>query len=282
MGKVKIFTDSTCDLTPALIQNHNISVVPLMVNFGEEIYRDGVDINTHDLYRKVDETKQLPKTSAPAPGVFQKAFEPFIEGGYDIVYISLSSHLSATYQNALLAAGMFDEGRVEVVDSLNLSNGIGILVMKAVDFAKEGFSAKEIAEKIKELTPKVETEFVIDTLEYLHKGGRCSAMQSLVGGLLKIRPAIKVVEGTMTPSQKFRGKREKALQGLLVSPLKDKDIMDKARVFVPHSHGEESAKYLKAKLEEVLDVEEIIITEAGCVISSHCGPNTVGIIYLKN
>ena len=283
MGKIKIFTDSTSDLPYELIERNNISIVPLGVSFGEELYKDGVDISTPELYKKVEEYKELPKTSAPAPGDFHKAFEKYINEGYHIVYISLSSFLSSTYQNSLLAAEMFPEGMVQVVDSRNLSTGIGVVVMKAVDFAKEGLEANEIATRLKELVPKVEAEFVVDTLQYLYKGGRCSAVQKFAGGLLKIRPAIKVVEGKMIPSQKFRGKRKKALEGLLKSILKDKGNIDIKRVFVVHSIGEEGANYLKERLEEELgEVKEVIITKAGCVISSHCGPNTVGIMYLRN
>lgn len=281
MRKIKLFADSTCDLSPELIKNNNISIIPLNVTFGDETFQDGVDINTQQLYNKVKDLKILPKTSAPAPGIFKAAFEPYIEDDYDIIYISLSSEISATYQNALLAAGMYPEGRVFIVDSRNLCTGIGILVMKAVDFINEGLNAQEISSKIKELTPKVETEFVIDTLEYLHKGGRCSSVQKFAGGLLKIRPAIKVVDGKIVPSRKFRGKREKMLNAFLQKAIDEKANMDKRRIFVSHSQGEESANYLKEKLEKELDVEEILITEAGCVISSHCGPNTVAIIYLK-
>lgn len=281
MNKIKLFTDSTCDLSPELIKDNNISIIPLNVTFGDDTYKDGIDITTSKLYEKVKELNQLPKTSAPPPGFIKEAFDPYIEEGYDIIYISLSSQISATYQNALLAAGMFPENRVFVIDSKNLCTGIGILVMKAVDFINEGLAAKEIARKINELTPYVEIEFVVDTLEYLHKGGRCSTVQKFAGGLLKIRPSIKVVDGKVIPAKKFRGKREKMLKGFLENTLKAKGNMDERRIFVSHSQGEESAKFLKERLEQELEVEEILLTEAGCVISSHCGPNTVAIVYIR-
>jgi DegV family protein with EDD domain len=278
--KIKIFADSTCDLSPELIEQHDIGIVPLNIIFGDDIFQDGVDITTKELYEKVEKYKCLPKTSAASPGVFKTAFEPYINKGYNIIYISISSELSATYQNAILAAGMFDEGRIEIVDSRNLSTGIGILVLNAVDLKNQGFTAKEIAQKISELTSKVETEFVIDTLDYLYKGGRCNSVQRFAGGLLKIRPAIKVIDGKMTPSKKFRGKREKVLDAFFDHVMGNVENIDKKRVIVTHSQGLESALYLKEKIAQKFDVEEILVTEAGCVISSHCGQNTVGIIYI--
>lgn len=281
VGKIKIFTDSTSDLSPELLQIHEIGVVPVLVTFGEESYKDGVEITTRELYKRVDEGGKLPKTAAPSPGDFVKAFCPHIEAGDDILYIALSSGLSSTYQSGLMAAAEFPEGRIECVDSLNLSTGIGLVVMKAVDFVKAGMGLQEIAKRLREeIVPKVETEFVIDTLEYLHKGGRCSGMQNLIGSMLKIRPVVKVVNGKMILAEKIRGKRERVLQTMLEHALADKDRMEPSRVFVTHSMGEEDAKVLKSELEKHLHVKEILITEAGCVISSHCGPNTVGILYV--
>ncbi len=282
MSKVKIFADSTCDLSRDLIESNNISIVPLYVSFDDNAYKDGAEIWTKELYSKVAEYDKLPKTSAPSPLDFINAFKPFVEEGKDILYIGLSSKLSSTLQNAKIAASEFPDAKIEIVDSYNLSTGIGLLVMKAVDLAKENLDVEEIARKIRELVPKVETAFVPDTLDYLHKGGRCSSLQALMGSVLKIRPIIKVVDGGMIVGQKARGKREKILDTMLENTLKDKDNMDIKRVFVTHTEGLEDATFLKKKLEKNLDVEEVIITDAGCVISSHCGPNTVGILYILN
>lgn len=281
VGKIKILTDSTSDLSPELIQKHDIGIIPIYVTFDEETYRDGVDMRAEDLFKKVEECGKLPKTAAASPGDFIKIFEPFIEQGDDIIYIALSSGLSSTYQNALMAAKNFPDGRIEVVDSLNLSTGIGLLVMKAVDYVKEGLSLQEVAARVRECVPKVETEFVIDTLEYLYKGGRCSAMQNIVSSMLRIRPLIKVVDGKMIVGDKTRGKRERALENMLERSLAHQDHMDLTRVFVTHTAGLSDAEFLKAELEKRIDAREIIITEAGSVISSHCGPNTVGILFLK-
>lgn len=280
MGKVKVFSDSTCDLPPHLVERHQIGIVPLYVLFNDKSYQDGVDITTPELYKAVEATGSLPKTAAPSPVDFIQAFQPHIDAEEDIIYIGLSSEFSATFNNARLAAQEFPAGRIEIVDSRNLSTGIGLLVMKAVDFASEGMDVHTIAKKIQALVPLVETEFIIDTLDYLHKGGRCSGTTRLVGNMLKIRPSIKVVDGKMVPAQKHRGSRKKALDGLLANAIKHKGNISPTRVFITHSISEDGP-YLKEKLLEQIDVEEIIITQAGCVISSHCGENTIGILFVK-
>jgi len=263
-----------------MLEKHEIGIVHLYVSFNEESYRDGLDITTEGLYEKVEQTGSLPKTAAPSPGDFIEAFKPHIDAGKDIVYIGISSELSATINNARMAAETFPPGRIEVVDSRNLSTGIGLLVMKAVDYAQEGLDASTIAQKVRELTPKVETEFIIDTLEYLHKGGRCSGVTRLVGSMLKIRPSIKVVDGKMIPAEKFRGTRAKALQGLLDNALANKEEMSPERIFITHSISEDGP-FLREELLKNTKVKDVIITKAGCVISSHCGRNTIGILYLK-
>ncbi|GIO31412.1 DegV family protein [Paenibacillus sp. VCA1] len=281
MPKVKIFADSTCDLPQEWIRDYGIGIIPLYVTFGDTTYRDGVDISVAELYAKVDKTGSLPKTAAPSPADFVQAFSPDIEAGRDIVYISLSSELSSTYQNALIAAEEFPEGKVTVVDSLNLSTGIGLQVMKAVKAAEAGKSAREIAELVTSVRPLVETEFVIDSLDYLYKGGRCSGMQNLVGSLLKIRPVIKVIDGKMTPAYKVRGKREKALEQMLNNALVNRDQMDPDLIFVTHSMADEDAQELKRILKEKTGASEVAVSDAGCVISSHCGAKTIGILYVK-
>ncbi len=280
MGKVKVFSDSTSDLPSDLIVQHQIGILPLYVLFNEVSYRDGIDITTPDLYKKVEETGKLPKTAAPSPGDIITAFKPHIDADEDIIYIGLSQQLSATLNNARLAALEFPEGRIEVVDSQNLSTGIGLLVMRAVDLAAEGLDIHIIADHIKAMVPKVETEFIIDTLDYLHMGGRCSGLARFVGSMLKIRPSIKVVDGGMIPAQKYRGTRVKALQGLLNTALADKDNISPERIFVTHSLSDD-APVLQEKLRKHTAAKEVLISQAGCVISSHCGPNTIGILYIK-
>lgn len=279
MNKVKIFTDSTCDLSKQMLDEYDITMVPLYVTFNDSSYKDTVDMNTADLYEKVNELGILPKTSAPTPADFIQAFKPYIEDGYDIVYIGLSSKLSSTIQNASLAAQEFPVGRIHIVDSLNLSTGIGILVMKAYDLVQEGLEAAEVTKLINEMVPKVRTAFTIDTFEYLYKGGRCSAMQGLIGGMLKIKPITKLIDGNILLYDKQRG-RKKALSVLLQEIDNDREAVDESRIFITHSFAEEAAAHLREELSNTQGFKNILVTNAGCVISSHCGKETIGIIYM--
>lgn len=281
MPQVKIFADSTSDLPADWIVKYDIGIIPLYVVFEDATYRDGIDITPEGLYRKVDAGGVLPKTTAPSPADFIDIFRPYIERGETIVYISLSSKLSATYQNALIAAEEFPRGRIHVIDSLNLCSGIGLLVMKAVRAAEQGKSAEEIAALIKQIRPLVDTEFVIDTLEYLYKGGRCSGMQNFIGSLLKIRPILKVIDGSIIPAYKVRGKKDKAVQKMLDNALANREAMDQDLIIVAHTLAEEEAQQLAAVLREQTGAREVAISQAGCVISSHCGPHTVAIMYTK-
>lgn len=281
MGNIKIFADSTSDLPPKLIQQYNIGIVPLYVVFDDQTFRDGVDLTPPELYEKVKQTGKLPKTAAPSPADFISAFGPHIESGDQIIYISLSSELSSTYQNAVIASDEFPEGQVTVVDSLNLSTGIGLQVLKAVKAVQAGQSVNDIVTMLNHIRPKVDTEFVIDSLDYLHKGGRCSGMQNFVGSLLKIRPVIKVQQGKMTPAYKVRGSREKALDQMLSNALSRTDSMDKETIIVVHTMAEQEAAAMSRLIKEKTGAKEVLLTDAGCVICSHCGPKTIGIIYLS-
>jgi len=281
LNKIKIFTDSTSDLSKGLVEENNISIVPLYVVFKEHMYKDGVDLTQKELYEKIRELDMIPKTAAPSPQDFVNAFKPYVDEGYDILFIGLSSKISATIQNANIAKNEFPDANIEIIDSLNLSSGIGLLVMKACDFRDEGMNLEEISNNIRQLVPKVRTAFVIDTLEYLHLGGRLSTMQSLLGTVLKIRPVIKMVDGELTVAQKGRGKMEKVVDLMLKKPLENATNIDTKRLFITHSQGDKFTNYLKEELDNNTKVENIHITNAGCVISSHCGPGTVGILYIE-
>lgn len=280
MGTIKIFADSTSDLPPNLISEYNIGIIPLYVVFNDHTFRDGVDLTPPQLYEKVSETGRLPKTAAPSPADFISAFTPSIEAGDQIIYISLSSELSSTYQNAVIASSEFPDGQVTVVDSLNLSTGIGIQVLRAAKAAQAGQTVSEIVTLLERIRPKVDTEFVIDSLDYLYKGGRCSGMQNLVGSLLKIRPVIKVQQGKMTPAYKVRGSREKALDQMVSNALSRAGQMDKETIFVVHTMAEQDAIAMAELIREKTGAREVLLSDAGCVICSHCGPKTIGIIYL--
>jgi DegV family protein with EDD domain len=274
---VHIFTDSTADLGKNLADQSGIHTIPLYVYIRDHTYADGVDITIEDLYQSVNETGQLPKTSAPTVIDFQQAFS--IAG--ESIFISLSSSLSATYQNALLAKNTLEQGKVHIVDSLNLSTGIGLLALKAADLRDQGLAAGEIAQRIEGLKPKVRTSFVIETLDYLYKGGRCSAMQSIMGSLLHIRPVIAVrPDGSLGVKSKTRGTRQKAFRAMLDDFTENLPQINLERVFVTHSGCVEDAEYLKGELLKIAPIQQIYITRAGSVIASHCGPATIGILYL--
>ncbi|WP_025689955.1 DegV family protein [Paenibacillus zanthoxyli] len=280
MPNVKIFTDSTSDMPQGWKKSYDIGVVPLYVVFEDATYRDGVDITPDEVYRKVTAAGALPKTAAPSPADFMNAFAPVIEEGRDIVYLSLSSALSSTYQNARLAAEEFPPGRVKVVDSGTLCGGIALLAVKAAKAALSGRSSGEIVSMLEQSRERLSTEFVIDTLDYLHMGGRCSGMQNVISSLLKIRPVLRLADGSIIPVSKIRGKKEKAVEQMLSHALPDIDRMDKELLIVAHTQAEKDAKFLVDALKEATGAEEIAVIEAGCVIGSHCGPNTVGMMYL--
>lgn len=283
MNKVAIVTDSTCDLNKDFIEENEIKVMPLYVNFGDVSYKDGVEINVPELYKKVEELKELPKTSAASVGDFMNVFNELLEQGYDIIYTGISASMSSTFQNARLAAEDELDKRIFVVDSKNLSTGIGLILMKMVKFRNEGLSAKEIYDRILEIVPKVRSQFAIERMEYLYKGGRCSALTALFGTILNIKPIIVVREGKMSVGKKPMGKMKRALDAMLDMLDKDKDNVDLDCIMITHSEANKSALYLQEELEKRYDKSIINQTNAGCVISSHCGAGTIGILYvLKN
>ena len=281
MAKIKLFTDSTCDLTDEILKKYDISVVPLYVHFNEDTYKDRIEITTEELYKKVDEYGILPMTAAPSPGDFYNAFKPFVDEGREILYIGISSLISSTVQNATIAKGDFEEAKIEIVDTFNLSTAEGLLLFKAVDMINQGMKLEEIGEALRAMTPKLRTSFVVDTLDYLYKGGRCSAVQHFFSSLLKIHPIIKIEEGKMTLGEKVRGKMEKALDLMIEDVLSRKGRIDSNRIFLPHSMAQSSVDYVIAVFEKELDNPEFIVSGTGCVVSSHCGKGTLGIIYME-
>ncbi|MDO3408822.1 DegV family protein [Saccharibacillus sp. CPCC 101409] len=281
MSTIRIFSDSTSDLPEEMKVRYGIEIVPLYVVFEDRTYRDGVDLTPQQLFDKVSQSGKLPKSAAPSPADFSRAFAPCIERGEQILYISLSSELSSTYQNARIAADDFPDGSVTVFDSLNLSTAIGIQVIRAARFAESGLGVEEIVHNLNRIRPELDTEFVIDTLEYLYKGGRCSGMQNLIGSLLSIRPVVKVIDGKMTPAYKVRGKREKAIDKMLQNFLANKDRLDEGPIFVVHAAAEQDALRIREVILRETNAAEVLLASAGCVISTHCGPSTVGVMYAR-
>ena len=212
---------------------------------------------------------------------FVDFFKPFIDDGYDLIVTGIGSTLSSSYQNAILAMQEFPEGRIEVVDSQNLSTGTGLLVCKMVDFRNQGDDVHEIARKVRELVPLVSAKFCIDRLDYLHKGGRCSGMTKLLAHFLNLHPIAKVIDGKLTVYKTPRGKYRKAVDAQIQEFLDDLPNIDLTRVFVTDSgHMDGESDYIIEELAKHMDRSHIIHTTAGCVISSHCGPKTVGILYI--
>jgi DegV family protein with EDD domain len=274
---VKIITDSTADLGGELAAEFHIEVIPLSVFIGGNLYQDGGELPPATLFELVGRTGELPKTAAPSLVDFEKAFDPHEE----CIYIGVSSQLSATLQNARLAQQNLSAGKVRIVDSLNLSTGIGLLALKAAELRDQGCSAQAIEDSLLASRSKVRTSFVVETMEYLHKGGRCTALQAIMGSVLKIRPVIEVrADGTMGVKAKARGTRQKALEVLLEDFEAHLPELDRSRVFVTHSGCDGDAAMLVEEINRIASPENVYITLAGSVISSHCGPDTIGILYM--
>lgn len=280
MNKVKIIVDSTSDLENDYIKAHDIEVIGLGVNFGEEKYTDRVDITNDMLYQKVNEKGMLPKTSAVPLMVLIDVFQKYIDLCYDIFYTGISVKMSSSNNNALLASKQFPEGRIIVFDSENLSTGIGLQVLKAVELRDQGKSIQEIKDALTIIRPKVRSQFMIETLDYLYKGGRCSSLSFFFGKKLGIKPIIRVKDGAMFVYKKAIGKSIKALNLLLDIFKKDLSNVDLGTVMITSTNASESEKYLYDELSKIIDPKHIMITHAGCVISSHCGPGTIGILYI--
>ena len=278
--KVKILTDSTCDLSFDDIKKLDMDAIPLYVQFGDETFLDGINIDPKSLYDKVEDLQMMPKTAAPSPGDFIKFFQTYIDQDYDIVYMGIGSTLSATYQSATVAKMEFDDDRIFLIDSKNLSSGIALLALKANDLKKQDLSAKDIKAHIDLLVPKVRSQFAIQTLDYLHKGGRASGTQALLGSMLRIKPIIKVTDGKLDVYKKAFGKMSRALDIMLDDYFKEGDQIDQDYVFITHSMADKHAVYMKEKVNETLKPKSLFEGHAGCVISSHCGAGTIGILYL--
>jgi DegV family protein with EDD domain len=277
---IQIFTDSCSDLSQELIDQFQIHVVPLHVLLGDQDYQDGISVSLTDLFDYVTRTETLPKTAAPSILEFESGFRS-VEG--DIICITISSKLSATYQNAILAAEQFPDRRIHVIDSANLSTGIGLLVIRAAELRNQGIGFDAIVEKLTNAITKVHTSFIIDTLEYLYMGGRCSAMQNIVGSLLKLRPVIEVrPDGTLGVKEKIRGSRIKGLNSMLDEFRSDLPDIELKHVFVTHTGCDDDALYLRNELLKCATIENVHITHAGATVGSHCGPNTIGILYFGN
>lgn len=277
---VIIASDSTTDLSPELIDRYRIRILPLSVTMAGKQYTDGVDIDPEHIYRHYEEKRELPKTAAPNLGAFQAFFADLTKDGSEVVFFTISATMSSTNSNARLAAEEF-EG-VHVVDTKNLSTGGGLLVLRAADLAAEGKSAEEIAEICRATTPLVDASFVIDNLEFLHKGGRCSAVAVFGANLLQLKPCIVVKDGSMSVGKKYRGKFASTLEKYVVDRLGDGSDVEPDRVFVTHAGCDASiVESVVKQVSAVAPFGEVLVTRAGCTVSSHCGRNTLGVLFIR-
>lgn len=280
--KIVLCADSTCDLGEALLKQYNVQIIPYHISLEDKDYLDSVTITTGELYQAYYDRKVLPKTAAINIGDFQDFWKPFLDEGCEVIHINLGSAISSTYRNAVLAAEEV-EG-VYPVDSQNLSTGMGHVVIEAAKLIEKGLEAKEIAEKLKEITTRVHSSFILDTLEFMHAGGRCSAIAALGANLLKLKPCIVVdnLNGSkMGVGKKYRGE----LGGALVSYTKDQlnkysDIITD-KIFITHTDIDPKYVDLVRKtIEETMHFDNIYETSASCTIGSHCGPGTLGILFM--
>ena len=277
---IAITSDSTCDLSEALLRENEITLLPLTVTLGDKAYKDGIDITPKDIFAYVDKTGDLPKTAAPSVSDYEEFFRPFVEEGKEVIHFNISSKASGSYGFSVTAAISFG-GKVHVVDSHALSTGQGLLVMKACDLRKEGMSAQKIAETILALRDKTNTSFIPDTLDYLYKGGRCSALSYYGSRVLSIHPMIAMKEGMLYPKKKYMGKMTRCLKNYIQDLAEEYKNYDRTRCFVTHSNADaELVEEAKRMVAELFRFDCILETVAGSIITSHCGRNTIGVLFI--
>ena len=280
MSKVKIISDSTCDLSEELLIQYDIAVLPHPIVRDGELLQDNVSITPDDIYAHYERTGRLCTTSAPNAYDYEQFWRPWLDEGYEIVHFTISSEMSTAYNQAVLAAE--ETGHVYPVDSRSLSTGIGLLVLEACDLRDQGLAAEEIAARVREDSAKCQASFLVDVIEYLWKGGRCSSVAAIGANLLKLKPRIDVQNGKMLSTKKYRGKTAKCFASYADDLLKDKDNIRQNRIFITHSGiDEDIIQLVQDKIRQWQPgVEHIYVTRAGGTISCHCGPGTLGILYM--
>lgn len=278
--KIKILSDSTCDLSADLVNKYDITLVPLTIVKDNKTYKDGVDINTADIFAYADSGKGLCSTTATNVGEYCDYFAKYANDYDGILHINLGSGFSSSYQNACLAAEDFDN--VRVVDSQNLSTGQGLVVLKACELAGQCETLDELHEKVQAFTSRIEASFLLDQLTYLAKGGRCSAVAALGANLLNLKPCIEVKDGKMSVVKKYRGNYSKCLASYIKDRLSERDDLDKDTLFVTRTPVNEAClDSVKQAVDEFADFNNIYWTEAGCTVSCHCGPGTLGVLFVR-
>lgn len=279
---VKIIADSTCDLSKELIEKYNISILPLHIILGEKEYCDGINIEPEDIFSWSDANNATPKTSAPSVSEVIDVLKPLTDAGNSVICFTISKEMSSTANVFKIAAEeLIASDKVWVIDSANLSTGIGLLVIEAAVMAERGETAETIAERMEYLKPLVRSSFVVDTLTFLHRGGRCSSISAMAGGVLKIHPKIVVENGKMDSTKKYRGRIDKVIPAYVKDMEEELKKANPDRVFITHSGcNDDIVNSVKEYLKELGVFKEILITRAGGVISSHCGPGTLGVLFI--
>jgi DegV family protein with EDD domain len=281
-NRIALVADSTCDLSPELIARYGVTILPLNIILGGASYRDGLEITPDEIYAWADAHAATPKTAAPGMEDAVRILRPLAESGRSVLCFGISESMSSSCQVMRLAAAEAGCRDVHVIDSENLSTGIGLQILRAAELAEAGLSAGEIAEKIEADRGKVRASFVVNTLTYLHRGGRCSAVAALLGNALHLKPKIAVTEGKMGVAKKYRGAQEKVISDYVDDLLPALAVAAPEHVFITHSGVEDAlVDTLRAKLESLRHFEEIHVTRAGGVITSHCGPGCLGVLYYE-
>lgn len=280
---VKISSDSTCDLSRELFEQYNIGRLPLVITLGDTVGRDGVEVTPDKIYAYVAENGVLPTTSALNAADYAEHFKEQLEQHDALIYVTIGSGFSSCYQNACLAAQEFDN--VFVIDSQNLSTGQGHVVLEAAKGAKACETmddVKALVENLRELTTRVEASFVLDKLDYMRKGGRCSMVTALGAAVLNIKPCIEVKDGKMIVAKKYRGSLEKCIKRYVIDRLEAREDIINERIFITDSGiSEEIRETAEALVKEYGSFSEILKTRAGCTVSSHCGENTLGVLFIR-
>ncbi len=277
---VVITSDSTCDLSQELLDRYDIPVIPLTITLGEDTFLDGSNFTPLDMYARYKQDGTLPKTSAPSVQEFLDFFSQFTEKGCEVVHLDISSELSNTYNAACMAAE--ELGHVHVVDSRMLSTGVGLLAIEGAECRDRGMGAQEIAEHLRGLTGKVQTSFVLDTLQFMWKGGRCSAVSALGANLLSLKPGLEMKDGKLGVYKKYRGNIKNVYKQYVKERLQGRRVRP-GHVFITESGEVDNAvlEEICALVRETIPVQEIHHTMAGCTVSTHCGPKTLGILFIE-
>lgn len=278
---IKFTADSVIDLWPEYIKENDITIIPLFITLGNDEFIDGETCTPNDIYGYVEKSGVLPKTAAVSVERYRNEFEKNVKEGKAVIHFNLSSEMSASYQNAKIAAEGMEN--VYVIDSRNLSSAVGLLVMHAVDMRNDGASAKEIYDEILKRIPYVQASFVIDKLDYLYKGGRCSSLMRLGANMLGIKPSIEVRDGKMGVGKKYLGTLKKGIMKYVKDILAEYNNPDYTRIMVTHTKvSEEIAKEVCDYLKKSTSFADIYDTVASCTITSHCGPGTLGILFIND